>query len=94
MYDDDLREIIVDARDSSVLEKITIRVRPNPVENNVRSVGDNSSSMTVLFKIGTEYFYPNVPNNTISEILFSNSIGSAFNRLIGNNKNINYVKVV
>ena len=78
-----LREIICKPIDSSVIKEIRIYVK----------YGNERSSANVVFESGAEYYYPALDNNTISQCLFADSIGSTFNKLVAQNDRIRYSRL-
>lgn len=78
------REIICKPDDSSVIKEMRIYVKQG---------NDNISSANVVFESGAEYYYPALDNNTISQCLFADSIGSTFNKLVAQNERIRYSKL-
>ena len=77
------REIICKPDDSSVIKEMRIFVK----------TGNEMSSANVVFESGAEYYYPALDNNTISQCLFADSIGSTFNKLVAQNDRIRYSKL-
>jgi len=77
------REIICKPDDSSVIKEMRIFVKQ----------GNERSSASVVFESGAEYYYPALDNNTISQCLFADSIGSTFNKLVAQNDRIPYSKL-
>jgi hypothetical protein len=77
------REIICKPDDSSVIKEMRIFVKQ----------GNERSSASVVFESGAEYYYPALDNNTISQCLFADSIGSTFNKLVAQNDRIRYSKL-
>ncbi len=78
------REIVCTPDDSSVIKEMRIYVKQG---------NDNISSASVVFESGAEYYYPALDNNTISQCLFADSIGSTFNKLVAQNDRIRYSKL-
>jgi hypothetical protein len=78
-----LREIICIPDDSSVIKEMRIYVK----------YGNEKSSANVVFESGAEYYYPALDNDTISQCLFADSIGSTFNKLVAQNDRIRYAKL-
>ena len=78
-----LREIICKPDDSSVIKEMRIYVKH----------GNERSSANVVFESGAEYYYPALDNNTISQCLFADSIGSTFNKLVAQNDRIRYSRL-
>ena len=77
------REIVCKPDDSSVIKEIRIYVK----------VGNHKSSANVVFESGAEYYYPALDNNTISQCLFADSIGSTFNKLVAQDDRVSYSKL-
>ena len=78
-----IREIVCTPDESSVIKEIRIFVKQ----------GNERSSASVVFESGAEYYYPALDNNTISQCLFADSIGSTFNKLVAQNDRIRYSKL-
>ena len=78
-----IREIVCTPDESSVIKEIRIYVKQ----------GNERSSANVVFESGAEYYYPALDNNTISQCLFADSIGSTFNKLVAQNDRIRYSKL-
>jgi hypothetical protein len=78
-----IRQIVCTPDDSSVIKEIRIFVKQ----------GNERSSANVVFESGAEYYYPALDNNTISQCLFADSIGSTFNKLVAQNDRIRYSKL-
>lgn len=78
-----IREIICKPDDSSVIKEIRVYVKK----------GNGNSSAKVVFESGTEYYYPSLDNNTLSQCLFADSIGSTFNKLVAQNGGVRYSKL-
>ena len=78
-----VREIVCTPDDSSVIKEMRIFVK----------TGNEMSSANVVFESGAEYYYPALDNNTISQCLFADSIGSTFNKLVAQNDRIRYSKL-
>jgi hypothetical protein len=79
-----MREIVCTPDDSSVIKEMRIYVKIG---------NDNLSSASVVFESGAEYYYPALDNNTISQCLFADSMGSTFNKLVAQNDRISYSKL-
>ena len=79
-----IREIVCTPDESSVIKEIRVYVKQG---------NDNISSANVVFESGAEYYYPALDNNTISQCLFADSIGSTFNKLVAQNERIRYSKL-
>jgi len=79
-----MREIVCTPDDSSVIKEMRIYVKIG---------NDNFSSASVVFESGAEYYYPALDNNTISQCLFADSIGSTFNKLVAQNDRVRYSKL-
>jgi hypothetical protein len=79
-----VREILCTPDDSSVIKEMRIYVKCG---------NDNISSANVVFESGAEYYYPALDNNTISQCLFADSIGSTFNKLVAQNDRVRYSKL-
>ena len=78
-----LRQIVCIPDDSSVIKEMRIYVKQ----------GNERSSANVVFESGAEYYYPALDNNTISQCLFADSIGSTFNKLVAQNDRIRYSRL-
>ena len=78
-----IREIVCIPDESSVIKAIRIYVKH----------GNKSSSANVVFESGAEYYYPALDNDTISQCLFADSIGSTFNKLVAQNDRIRYSRL-
>ena len=78
-----IREIVCTPDESSVIKEIRIYVKQ----------GNERTSANVVFESGAEYYYPALDNNTISQCLFADSIGSTFNKLVAQNDRIRYSKL-
>ena len=78
-----IRQIVCTPDDSSVIKEIRIFVKQ----------GNERSSANVVFESGAEYYYPALDNNTISQCLFADSIGSTFNKLVAQNDRIRFSKL-
>ena len=78
-----IRQIVCTPDESSVIKEIRIYVKQ----------GNERSSANVVFESGAEYYYPALDNNTISQCLFADSIGSTFNKLVAQNDRIRYSKL-
>jgi hypothetical protein len=78
-----VREILCTPDDSSVIKEMRIFVK----------TGNEMSSANVVFESGAEYYYPALDNNTISQCLFADSIGSTFNKLVAQNDRVRYSKL-
>ena len=78
-----IREIVCTPDDSSVIKEMRIYVKS----------GNERSSANVVFESGAEYYYPALDNNTISQCLFADSIGSTFNKLVAQNDRIRYSRL-
>ena len=78
-----IRQIVCTPDDSSVIKEIRVYVK----------FGNEKSSVSVVFESGAEYYYPGLDNNTISQCLFADSIGSTFNKLIAQNNSVTYSKL-
>ena len=50
--------------------------------------------MTVLFRAGSVYLYHEVDEMDIAAVLFANSIGSAFNRIISQSTKYEFTKII
>ena len=79
-----IRQIVCTPNESSVIKEIRVYVKNG---------NDNISSANVVFESGAEYYYPALDNNTISQCLFADSIGSTFNKLVAQNDRIRYSKL-
>ena len=79
-----IRQIVCTPDESSVIKEIRVYVKQG---------NDNISSANVVFESGAEYYYPALDNNTISQCLFADSIGSTFNKLVAQNERIRYSKL-
>ena len=79
-----IRQIVCTPNESSVIKEIRVYVKNG---------NDNISSANVVFESGAEYYYPALDNNTISQCLFADSIGSTFNKLVAQNERIRYSKL-
>jgi hypothetical protein len=78
-----IRQIVCTPDESSVIKEIRIYVKQ----------GNERSSANVVFESGAEYYYPALDNNTISQCLFADSIGSTFNKLVAQNDGIRFSKL-
>ena len=78
-----MRAIICTPDESSVIKEMRIYVKK----------GNEMSSANVVFESGAEYYYPALDNNTISQCLFADSIGSTFNKLVAQNDRIRYTRL-
>ena len=79
-----IRQIVCTPDESSVIKEIRVYVKQG---------NDNISSANVVFESGAEYYYPALDNNTISQCLFADSIGSTFNKLVAQNDRIRYSRL-
>ena len=70
--------------DSSVIEQMEFH----------RQQEHGKMEMTVLFRAGSVYLYHEVDEMDIAAVLFANSIGSAFNRIISQSTKYEFTKII
>tara|TARA_Y100001951_G_C11258489_1_gene250962 strand:+ start:870 stop:1142 length:273 start_codon:yes stop_codon:yes gene_type:complete len=70
--------------DSSVIEQIQFH----------RQQEHGKMEMTALFRAGSVYLYHEVDEMDIAAVLFANSIGSAFNKVISQSNKYEFTRIV
>jgi|SaaInlV_150m_DNA_2_1039686.scaffolds.fasta_scaffold17886_2 hypothetical protein len=78
-----MRVLECNIEDSSTIEHIRVDVKP----------GKNLSSLSVRFISGAEYYYPSVSNMLVVSVIWAESIGGAFNKLISQDKSLAYSRL-
>jgi len=78
-----MRTLECNVEDSSTIKRISVDVKP----------GVGSSSLYVSFISGAEYYYPSVDNSLVVSVIWAESIGGAFSRLISKDPNIAYSRL-